>query len=172
MAHLPDSVQPAMEQPAKKKGSKNPLGIFGDPPKLQVRLLGFKVEGKAFQKPIPGTFKDVPAAEAAQAEAKQKLDAGGPEAVWPNWGAPSARNARGAVRRFAHQCSLALRSPQSLLLHAGLETQAGDGGEAGQRHLDQEVERRCAAIQKVEGLGRSQAQGRERPLRGQWRQAT
>ena len=165
MTDLPAAVQPPAK---KKKGSKgNPPGIFGDPPKLQVRLLGFKVEGKACQKPIPGTFKDVPAAEAAQAVAQQKLDAGGPEAVWPNWAAPRARNARNTVRRFS--LTIAVTCPcahRTLLLHAGLETQAGDGGEAGQRHLDQEVERRGAALKKVEGLG--QAQGRERPLCGRW----
>ena len=40
---------PATEPPAKKrKGEKGlPKGIFGDPPKLQARLPGFKVEGSA-----------------------------------------------------------------------------------------------------------------------------
>ena len=104
-----DAEQPPvepMEQPAKKKkGSKgNPPGIFGDPPKLQARLLGFKVDGRACQKPIPGTFKDVPAALAAQAEAQQKLDAGGPVAVWPNWAALRERQARGTVRSTYHNC--------------------------------------------------------------------
>ena len=99
----PDAEPPVdpLKPPAKKKGAKgNPPGIFGDPPKLQARLLGFKVDGKACQKPIPGTYKDVPAAVAAQAAAQQKLAAGGPEAVWPNWAAPPDRNARGTVRRF------------------------------------------------------------------------
>ena len=90
-------VEEPKERPARKK--KNyPPGIFGDPPKLQARLLGFKVDGKACQRPIPGTFKDVPAALAAQAEAKQKLDACGPVAVWPNWAALQERQARGTVR--------------------------------------------------------------------------
>jgi hypothetical protein len=91
----------AEEPPAKKrKGEKNlPKGIFGDPPKLQVRIPGFKVDGKACQKPIPGTYKDVDAALAAQAEAQQKMAAGGPEAIWPNWAAPAERNKRGEVRR-------------------------------------------------------------------------
>ena len=76
---------PVEEPPAKKKkGSNAPApGIFGNEPKLQARLLGFKVDGKACQKPIPGTYKNVDAALAAQAEAQQKLAAGGPEAVWP-----------------------------------------------------------------------------------------
>ena len=100
------------EPPAKKrKGDKGlPKGIFGDLPKLQARLPGFKVEGKACQKPIPGTYKDVDAAVAAQADAQQKLAAGGPEAVWPNWNAPAERNKRNEVRRSAAQalclCSL------------------------------------------------------------------
>ena len=72
------------EPPAKKKkGDKGyPPGIFGEPGKLQARLPGFKVDGKVCQKPIPKTYKDVEAALAAQAEARQKLAAGGPEAVW------------------------------------------------------------------------------------------
>ena len=40
---------------------------------------------------------------------------------------------------------------------------AGDGGEAGQRHLEEAVEPRRAALEKVEGRGR--AEGQERPLR-------
>ena len=94
-------AEPVEEPPAKKrKGAKgNPPGIFGDAPKLQARLPGFKVDGKACQKPIPGVYKDMPAALAAQATAQQKLAAGGPEAVWPNWAAPAERNQRGVVRR-------------------------------------------------------------------------
>ena len=100
-AALSSMAEPVEEPPAKKrKGAKgNPPGIFGDAPKLQARLPGFKVDGKACQKPIPGVYKDMPAALAAQATAQQKLAAGGPEAVWPNWAAPAERNKRGVVRR-------------------------------------------------------------------------
>ena len=111
-AALSSMAEPVEEPPAKKrKGAKgNPPGIFGDAPKLQARLPGFKVDGKACQKPIPGVYKDMPAALAAQATAQQKLAAGGPEAVWPNWAAPAERNKRSVVRRSDPQllclCSL------------------------------------------------------------------
>ena len=88
------------EPPAKKrKGDKgNPPGIFDHPSgKKQARLPGFKVGGKACQKPIPGLFADVQAAVAGQLEAQQKLASGGPEAVWPNWAQTTERNKRGEV---------------------------------------------------------------------------
>lgn len=92
-----------MEPPAKKtkvSTKDNPPGIFDhNSGKKQARLLGFKVDGKACQKPIPGLYTDVPAALAAQADAQQKLADGGPQAVWPNWDAPpSGRSQRGSVR--------------------------------------------------------------------------
>ena len=90
------------EPPAKKKkGDKgNPPGIIDHPSgKKQARLPGFKVDGRACQKPIPGLFVDVPAAVAGQLEAQQKLASGGPEAVWPNWSVTAERNKRGEVRR-------------------------------------------------------------------------
>ena len=90
------------EPPAKKKkGEKGyPPGILDHRTgKLQARLPGFKVDGKACQKPIPGLHDNVEVAVAEQAKAQQKLEHGGPEAVWPNWAAPqSQRNGRGQVR--------------------------------------------------------------------------
>ena len=67
--------------PKKKKGEKgNPPGVIDHRSgKKQARLLGFKVNGKACQKPIPGLYHDVDAAVAAQANAQQRLEQGGPE---------------------------------------------------------------------------------------------
>ena len=70
--------------------------------RFYVRLPGYKVDGKASQRPIPGTFKDIPAALAAQAEAQLKLKAGGTLAVWPTEAPDPSRNARGTVRRAPH----------------------------------------------------------------------
>ena len=116
-------MEAPLEPPAKKKkGSKgNPPGIFdhnsGD---KQARLLGIKVDGKAYQRPIPGRFNDVEAALAAQAEAYQKFAAGGVEAVWPT-AAPSAeRNQRGQVHRV-RQSWLACAQSESLAVCTGLE---------------------------------------------------
>ena len=96
--------RPPLEPPAKKKkGSKgNPPGIFdhnsGD---KQARLIGAKVAGKAYQRPIPGRFKSIEAAVAAQKEALQKFAAGGVEAVWPTGATVAERNQRGQVRRVS-----------------------------------------------------------------------
>ena len=51
--------------------------------KKQARLVGVKVDGKAYQRPIPGLFKNDEEAVVAQAVAQQKFDAGGVAAVWP-----------------------------------------------------------------------------------------
>ena len=65
-------MEAPLEPPAKKKkGSKGyPPGIFdhnsGD---KQARLIGVKVDGKAYQRPIPGRYKSIEAAVAAQAVA-------------------------------------------------------------------------------------------------------
>ena len=72
-------AEPPLEQPAKKrKGEKgNPPGIFdhnsGD---KQARLLGVKVNGKAYERPIPGRYKSIEEAAAAQAVAYQKFATG------------------------------------------------------------------------------------------------
>ena len=93
-------AEPPLEQPAKKrKGEKgNPPGIFdhnsGD---KQARLVGVKVNGKAYQRPIPGRYKSIEEAAAAQAVAYQKFATGGVEAVWPTT-PMTDRNQRGTVR--------------------------------------------------------------------------
>ena len=105
-----------MEPPAKKCRKKdNPPGIFDhNSGKKQARLLGFKVDGKACQKPIPGLYADVQAALAAQADAQQKLAAGGPQAVWPNWDAPPpGRSQRGSVRAPSSSLVVAIACARS-----------------------------------------------------------
>ena len=82
-----------------RKGEKgNPPGIFdhnsGD---KQARLVGVKVNGKAYQRPIPGRYKSIEEAAAAQAVAYQKFATGGVEAVWPTT-PMTDRNQRGTVR--------------------------------------------------------------------------
>ena len=74
------------EEPALKVSAKgNPPGIIDHRTgKKQARLVGVKVDGRAYQRPIPGLFKDIEDALAAQAVAKQKFDAGGVEAVSPH----------------------------------------------------------------------------------------
>ena len=91
------------------EGQPTAPGILDHPSgKKQARLLGFKVNGKACQKPIPGLYHDVDAAVAAQANAQQRLEQGGPEFVWPKWAAATTaeRNSRGMVRCVLH-CHLA-----------------------------------------------------------------
>ena len=109
----------------KKKGSKGlPPGILEHRSgKLQARLLGIKVDGKAYQRPIPGLFKDDVEAMAAQAASKLLFESGGIEAVWPpKESAPDERNKRGQVRRpAACSCSTlpvlcVLAPPNSLLV--------------------------------------------------------
>ena len=89
------------DSPALKVSAKgNPPGILDHRTgKKQARLNGVKVDGKPYQRPIPGLFKDVEEALAAQAVARQKFDAGGVAAVWP----PKSddRNQRGMVRNAA-----------------------------------------------------------------------
>ena len=75
----------------------NPPGIIDHRTgKKQARLPGVKVDGRAYQRPIPGLFKDVEEALAAQAVARQKFEAGGVAAVWPPKN--EERNERGKVR--------------------------------------------------------------------------
>ena len=87
------------ESPVLKVSAKgNPPGIIDHRSgKKQARLPGIKVEGTAYhyQRPIPGLFKDVEEALAAQAVARQKFDAGGVDAVWPPKN--DDRNQRGTV---------------------------------------------------------------------------
>ena len=113
----------------KKKGSKGlPPGILEHRSgKLQARLRGVKVDGKAYQRPIPGLFKDDVEAVAAQAASMLLFESGGVEAVWPpKETAPDERNKRGQVwRPAACSCTLPERAC-SLLTHclcalAGLE---------------------------------------------------
>jgi hypothetical protein len=92
----PDAVEPAKK---KKKGDSGmPPGIVkhnsGD---LQARLIGAKVNGKAYQRQIPGRYKSIEAAVAAQAVAMRKFEDGGVEAVWPTV-TPAEREERGTVR--------------------------------------------------------------------------
>ena len=85
------------ESPVLKVSAKgNPPGIIDHRSgKKQVRLPGIKVEGTAYQRPIPGLFKGIDEALAAQAVARQKFDAGGVDAVWPPKN--DDRNQRGTV---------------------------------------------------------------------------
>ena len=71
--------------------------------KLQARLLGVKVDGKAYQRPIPGLFEGDVKAVAAQAAAMLLFESGGVEAVWPpKESAPEIVTwLRGQVRRPA-----------------------------------------------------------------------
>ena len=91
-------TEDAGEVPAKKKGSKGyPPGILEHRSgKLQARLPGVKVEGKSYQRPIPGLYKELEDAVAAQTAALQLFESGGVEAVWPV--ASTERNERGKVR--------------------------------------------------------------------------
>ena len=72
------------EPPSKKKGSKgHPPGIIDHRSgKLQAHLPGVKVDGKAYQRPIPGLFKKIDEAVAAQAAALLLFGSGGVEAIW------------------------------------------------------------------------------------------
>ena len=100
----------AGELPAKKKGSKGlPSGFIEHRSgKYQVRLLRAKVDGKAYQRPIPGLYEEIEEALEAQAAAQQLFESGGVEAVWPPKEiAPAERNKRGEVRRPA-ACSCTL----------------------------------------------------------------
>ena len=101
-----EEAEPVIAEPSakKKKGSKGlPPGILEHRSgKLQARLLGVKVEGKAYQRPIPGLFKDDVEAVAAQAAGMLLFESGGVEAVWPRKEtAPDVRNKRGQVRLHA-----------------------------------------------------------------------
>ena len=89
------------EPPSKKKGSKGlPPGIIAHRSgKFQARLVGVKVDGKAYQRPIPGLFKDTGEAVVAQAAALLLFESGGIEAVWP-MAVPAERNGRGQVCLF------------------------------------------------------------------------
>ena len=82
MEAVPVAAEPSAN---KKKSAKGlPPGILEHRSgKLQVRLLGIKVDGKAYQRPIPGLFKDDVEAVAAQAASMQLFESGGIEAVWP-----------------------------------------------------------------------------------------
>ena len=100
----------AGELPAKKKGSTGlPCGFIKHRSgKYQVRLLRAKVDGKAYQRPIPGLYEEIEEALEAQAAAQQLFESGGVDSVWPPKGiAPIERNKRGQVRRPA-ACSHAL----------------------------------------------------------------
>ena len=118
-------AEDAGELLTKKKGSKGlPPGIFEHRSgKLQARLCGVKVDGKAYQRPIPGLYKDREDALEAQAASMLLFKSGGVEAVWPpKEVAPAERNKRGQVRHPA-KCSCI---PRVLLTHcscalAGLE---------------------------------------------------
>ena len=158
-----DEAEPPLK---KKRGDKWGVpGIFGNPGKLQARLPGFMFEGKACQKPIPGTYKDLPAVVAAQAEAQQKLKEGGPMAVWPNWGAPNNRNARGTVRSYFDKCTPCSRLPHTV--RAGLKARAGAGRGAGQGRAPH-VDQGRASLARLEGRreGCGHAARCEGPLRG------
>jgi hypothetical protein len=108
------------EPPAKKqKGGKGyPPGILqhntnsGD---MQARLVGVKVDGKAYQRPIPGRYKSIEAAVAAQAVAMRKFEIGGVVAVWPTVTPSADRNARGEVRcRHSKQATVNASPPHEL----------------------------------------------------------
>ena len=87
----------------------NPPGIIDHRTgKKQARLVGAKVNGKAYQRPIPGLFKDLEEALAAQGVALQKFNADGVEAVWP--ADKEQRNQRGMVCR-ALRCQPSLPAP-------------------------------------------------------------
>ena len=111
----------------KKKGSKGlPPGILEHRSgKLQARLLGVKVDGKAYQRPIPGLFKSEEEAVAAQAASMLLFESGGIEAVWPpKETAPDERNKRGQVRATsACSCTLPVLAPDTLLLCARVHLQ-------------------------------------------------
>ena len=107
----------------KKKGSKGlPPGILEHRSgKLQARLLGVKVDGKAYQRPIPGLYKDEVEAVAAQAASMLLFESGGIEAVWPpKETAPDERKKCGQVRLHGCSCTLPVLAPDTLLLCAGV----------------------------------------------------
>ena len=109
MAPVPVDEAATMEEspaPAKYVSRKgNPPGIITHRTgKLQARLIGITVDGKAYQRPIPGLYDNNEKAVAAQAVARQKFDVGGVDAVWPP--KKEGRNDRGKVRwRTAHHCA-------------------------------------------------------------------
>ena len=110
----------AGEPPTKKKGSKGrPPGIIEHRSgRYQDRLLGAKVDGKAYQRPIPGLYKEIEDALAAQAASMLLFESGGVEAVWPpKETTPAERNKRGEVRRpAACSCTVLLLAPNPLLV--------------------------------------------------------
>jgi hypothetical protein len=141
------------EPPSKTKGSKGlpPSIIEHRSGKFQARLPGAKVDGKSYQRPIPGLYKETEDAVAAQTTALQLFESGGVEAVWPpKDSAPAERNKRGQVR-YPAACSehCPVLIVVCMFANTGVKARSGARREAG--YIYQEVEPRRAALEEMQG---------------------
>ena len=155
-----EPVVAELSEGKKKKGSKGlPPGILEHRSgKLQARLLGVKVDGKAYQRPIPELFEGDVKAVAAQAAAMLLFESGGVEAVWPpKESAPADRKHAwpGTVSSCMLMSTLLCSSPCMLRARTGLKARSRA------RYLYKKVEPRRAAVKEVKGHWLRARRGRQ-----------